>query len=221
MKDEDKESFRGAAWQRAEILNKQPTVPRTQVPDVLVFVTSCDEFVQAVTRRYEQLNPPGASEKKCLSLLIIGHGTSGVGPYIGPGLEATPDQKKAGRLLPYVPNDPGGVFTKPESVRQNLPSMPLGKVKGMVKQVTFSNCGIAGTPAAKSILDVTAKELGVRMLAPTVPGWTRATEDGDYEFEPVPPAGEAPQPYNNYIYDTQSHGPMQVAPLGKQELGGQ
>jgi hypothetical protein len=82
----------------------------------------------------------------------------------------------------------------------------MGKVKGMVGDVTFTNCNIADGNGA-AILDTSAKALGMDITAPNRVGTTEVvgTETGaDITFTPKLNPDETPKSSSEYIHHSKA-----------------
>jgi RHS repeat-associated protein len=184
----------------------------TTADDVFKSVTSKKEFEDAVKNRYDQVNKDKpTTEKRCLRVLVVGHGNSQRGPYVGRA-GATPAEQREGALLSYPAEvDPAHMMQRsPEEraaheqriITEEVAETPMGKVKGMVGDVTFINCNIAGDKGA-AIPDTSAKALGMHITAPQRVGKAGVvdTETGvDITFTPKLDSGETPKSFSEYIH---------------------
>jgi len=162
----------------------------TKFGDVYKEVNTPEEFVKAVKERHEQVNQ-GKTEKRCLRIMVAGHGSPTGGPYVGKGVpHESPESEK---LLPYPPDPDTGRMTtrseaetrpaKDKAIKKTAAGTPLGQLKGVVDDVTFTNCGIAAGEGAGN-LDTYAQELDMNITAPTRAGTTAVADNGDITFTP-------------------------------------
>jgi len=168
----------------------------TSAGDLYKDVKTSKEFVEVIKARYEQVNRHAKTDrdKRGLRVIVIGHGTGVTGPYVGRGMTATPQEKQAGALLYYPPDpDPGRMLNLTESqkadardkaIREKVDKTPMGQVKGMIGDATFTNCNIADGEGA-AVLDTSARELGMDITAPKRVGETKTEDNGDITFTPT------------------------------------
>jgi len=170
------------------------------------FVSPLDEFIKAISDKWNELNPGkgGGGATKKVRVLVLGHGSSGSGPLIGPA-DGVPVFNFT------VANWDELADYRPEEFDDKLSKMPISRIKDMVDEMRFASCAIANTAGGKHALRNIARYLGMTNIAAAT--WHTNTSFlpnrvviVPHPFEdpndPLRPPGPQPTTFDQFIFQT-------------------
>ncbi len=204
--DADSQFARGMKY--AAEVKAQEMGTGTRLTDIYKEVYGPSQFDDVVKNRYREINPSASTPIQRIRALVVGHGSETVGPYFGRGLDFPENQRKNALLFYPLDIDPGRMVYRTEDdrsaylmriIKERLPDTPLGKVKGLISEVVFTNCSIARDKGA-AFLDASAKNLHMKFTAPKQAGDIRVNEDGDFVYTPKINAGESLRATAEYLH---------------------
>jgi len=126
------------------------------------YAASVDELVKLIETTGENKRKAAGKDVK-LKIMIIGHGDDDTGPFVGPGRVSEKHPKQE----PILVAPPGGadIGRTLGEARNEFSQSNFFKLKGIIREIWFTDCNIARGDDAKSLLSALSADLGAIIVA--------------------------------------------------------